>query len=586
MPQFDESISLPPVRHLALTWSIPATYGGMTSALLRRSRAFVELAGAEVDVLTFDYGRDYDAVIVRETKRGSIIPGIRIVNLWDYLEALENFDDFPTTATAPELTVPERLPRGAIHRLLTRQTETRMAADGTTELQVDHYRRDGTLLAIDLRDRKVRGTVGGREIVLFDRGGNPVRIWRRIWHLYAACLDHLIGDEPAIAIIDSKIVARFARTYSRQNITKVHVIHNSHLATAERPLGPLRPSRAEVVTNLHDFDAVVALTHRQREDIEVLFGPTDNLVTIPNAVSPPESTGDAHRDPTHGLVLAALEERKQLDHAIRAVHAAGPPATLDIHGAGSEQRSLAALIDELHATDRIRLRGFDPHARRHFGSASFFLLTSAFEGFPLVLQEGMAAGCIPIAYDIPYGPSDIIKHGVNGFLVAADDIAAVTASINELLAMPEADRERMRDAARSTALQFTDEAITRRWAAELDAAVARKQAGDRRFTLVAGDCRLSKDDDGSVRVAVTLKLDPARVKPDEVTIALAGSQPLAEVRAPAELRAHWLLAGRYTATAVFSPDRIGWLGELESLEPSALVRSGASVRRASVDGRS
>ncbi|WP_193509702.1 glycosyltransferase [Cryobacterium sp. BB736] len=586
MPEPAGSITLPPGRQLALTWSIPRTYGGMTGALLRRSRAFVSLAGASVDVLTFDYGRDYDAVITRETKRGTLIPGIRIVNLWDYLESLENFDDFPTTATAPELTVPERLPRGTIHRLLTRQTETRMAADGTTELQVDHYRRDGTLLAIDLRDRKVRGTVGGRQIVLFDREGNPVRIWRRIWQLYAAWLDHLIGDEPAIAIVDSKIVARFARTYNRPNVTKVHVIHNSHLATAERPFGPLRPSRAEVLTNLHDFDAVVALTHRQREDIEVLLGPTDNLVTIPNAVSMPDLTGVPDRDPSRGIMLATLDSRKRIDHAIRAVAAVGAPATLDIYGAGTQRARLARLIAELGAADRIHLRGFEPDARRHFQSASFLLLTSEFEGFPLVLQEGMAAECIPIAYDIPYGPSDIIRHGVNGFLVPAGDIDAVAGCVTQLIAMPEPDRERMRDAARSTALQFTDEAITRRWAAELDAAVARKQVGGRRFTLVAGDCRLSKDDDGSVRVSVTLKLDPARVTPDEVTIALAGSQPLAELRAPAELRSHWLLAGRYTATAVFSPDRIGWLGELESLEPSALVRSGASVRRASAGGQS
>ncbi len=97
---------------------------------------------------------------------------------------------------------------------------------------------------------------------------------------------------------------------------------------------------------------------------------------------------------------------------------------------------------------------------------------------------------------------------------------SITASINELLAMPEADRERTRDEARSTAMAFTDEAITRQWATELRTAVARKQAKGSQFQLV------------------------------------------------------------------FAPDHIGWLGELESLAPSALVRSGASMRRASVDSHS
>ena len=33
-----------------------------------------------------------------------------------------------------------------------------------------------------------------------------------------------------------------------------------------------------------------------------------------------------------------------------------------------------------------------------------------------MLVESMASGCIPIAYDIDYGPSDIITDGVDGFL--------------------------------------------------------------------------------------------------------------------------------------------------------------------------
>ena len=50
------------------------------------------------------------------------------------------------------------------------------------------------------------------------------------------------------------------------------------------------------------------------------------------------------------------------------------------------------------------------------------LLTSRMEGLPLVLLEAMSVGCIPIAYDMPYGPADIIVDGVNGYLVEAGDI--------------------------------------------------------------------------------------------------------------------------------------------------------------------
>ncbi|WP_200914854.1 glycosyltransferase [Arthrobacter sp. Leaf234] len=42
-------------------------------------------------------------------------------------------------------------------------------------------------------------------------------------------------------------------------------------------------------------------------------------------------------------------------------------------------------------------------------AASFTLLTSTTEGLPLVLLEAMSGGCLPIAYDIPYGPADLIE---------------------------------------------------------------------------------------------------------------------------------------------------------------------------------
>ena len=76
------------------------------------------------------------------------------------------------------------------------------------------------------------------------------------------------------------------------------------------------------------------------------------------------------------------------------------------------------LTDAFHQ-ERVRLHGHDPHARNHFARSSFSLLTSRTEGQSLTIVESMAHGCIPIAYDIDYGPSDIITDGVDGFLVPA-----------------------------------------------------------------------------------------------------------------------------------------------------------------------
>src|SRR5215218_1329743 len=159
---------LPEGRHFALTWTIPEAYGGQTSSMLHRSRAFVRLGGVPVDVLTFDPGANYPDLERRLRERGEFIEGMRLRNIYDDLREA----DVPP-AEAP-LGSPERvftpLETDPTFRSERRDgvelIRTRFAADGETVLQTDHYRGDGSLLLSDRRDCRERGTVGGRSLVL------------------------------------------------------------------------------------------------------------------------------------------------------------------------------------------------------------------------------------------------------------------------------------------------------------------------------------------------------------------------------------------------------------------------------------
>ena len=83
-------IALPRGHHYAVMWGIPDNYAGMTNSMLHRSRAFVELTGTEVTILTYEYLDDYDLVRKRLRERGAMIDGMHIVNLW---EQLRTWDD-------------------------------------------------------------------------------------------------------------------------------------------------------------------------------------------------------------------------------------------------------------------------------------------------------------------------------------------------------------------------------------------------------------------------------------------------------------------------------------------------------------
>jgi poly(glycerol-phosphate) alpha-glucosyltransferase len=452
----DEVRPLPRGRHFAVTWSIPDDFGGMTSAMLQRSRAFVRLGGARVDVLTFDARPDYPEVEQRLRSRGEMIDGMRLLNLYEWLRD----NPLPGGSLRPELHPLTPLPRTGDGL-----TETRTAADGTV-LQIDHYRRDGSLLLSDRRDVRERGVLGGRSVVLCDENGAPVRSWGRIHHLYRAWLDRLTRRRPSFMIVDSKTIARFMLTYRRPHVTTVHVVHNSHRGAVDG----FRESRREVLQHADAFDSVVVLTPSQRRDLRALLGPVGNLSVIPN-VAPVMDAGADDRDPAAGVVLASLTARKRVDHAIRAVEACGlPEVTLDVFGDGELRPQLEQLVAS--GGGAVRLHGHDPEARRELERASFLLATGSSEGLPLVLVEAMSAGCIPIAYDVPYGPRDLID-GVNGILVPSGDVEALAAAVRELVSESPARLARRRRHARRTALHYTEAAITARWGRELRAAARR-----------------------------------------------------------------------------------------------------------------
>jgi poly(glycerol-phosphate) alpha-glucosyltransferase len=472
---------LPVGRHFALTWSIADGYGGMTAALLARTRAFVRHGDVRVDVLTLDEQADYPAREADLRRRGEFLDGMRLLNLWDWLREnplpggslrLEKHPFSPLPAVASEGVT--ELRRG--DRVLSR---TRWSSDGSRALQTDHYRLDGTLLASDRRD--VEG--GGRSIVLCDENGSPVRSWGRIWHLYAAWLDRLTARRPSFVIVDSKTVAPFVAEYRRPHVTTVHLVHASHLVGTERPMGRLRESRRRVFENLASFDAVAVLSERQRDDVEALLGPQENLIVVRNVREGVATEPTGPRDVTSGVMLASLEKRKRVSHAIRAVAAqralaavgSGRPVSLDVYGEGPRRSVLEAVVDRLDVHGDVRLRGFDPAARDRLADASFLLLTSTSEGFPLVLAEALAVGCLPIVYDVPYGPADIIRSGWNGYVVPAGDVDAMAAAIEELVSLPEERIASMRRNAVQSARPFDPVAVTRAWAHDLRAARRRSR---------------------------------------------------------------------------------------------------------------
>ena len=74
---------------------------------------------------------------------------------------------------------------------------------------------------------------------------------------------------------------------------------------------------------------------------------------------------------------------------------------LDIVGDGPEKEQLEHMIVENGLDERIKLHPFTNNIQSYYSSASIYVLSSRWEGMPLVLVEAMSHGLPVIASDIP-----------------------------------------------------------------------------------------------------------------------------------------------------------------------------------------
>ncbi len=480
-------LALPGGHHYALTRDIADHYAGMTVSLLHRSRAFVELTGADVTVVTFKHRDDWDPIRDRLRLRGALVEGMHLVNMW---EDLRGWDDAKLKKAAPALDPGAELmfdpigERGDHESPLCR----RLHDKHNRVLQVDYFRDDGTLLASDRRN-----VPGGnpRAITLCDRSGSPLGTWRRARHLHWAWLDSLPRDPIAWFICDSKTIANHLIGYHRDDAVTIHVVHGSHLQMGSsramgvlkpsrrrgsRAMGTLKPSRRRIMEHLDEWDGVVFLTKQQLDEVDALFGPGTNREVIPHGQRVPKELPNIERPSAHGVMLTRLMPRKQVNHAIKAMsrlrRAGFRQVTLDVWGDGPERKKLSLAVRLRSAA--VRLRGYSASAPAEFDTASFSLLTSDNEAFALVIGESMSRGCIPISYDMPYGPGEIITHGVDGFLVAPGDVSGLAARIREIASSTPAELAPIRRAAHRRAIEYSDEHVTERWVSFMAHLIAAK----------------------------------------------------------------------------------------------------------------
>ncbi|HHQ4615802.1 glycosyltransferase family 4 protein [Aeromonas veronii] len=199
-------------------------------------------------------------------------------------------------------------------------------------------------------------------------------------------------------------------------------------------------------------DDVITLTERDKQLWLANTTSKENITAIPNPVTIalPASI-NPHKEKLF-LAVGRLTYQKGFDLLLQAwsqVAPFHPDWRLRIVGDGEDKAMLDQLRYDLHIEESTELVPKTNNIAIHYRQAAFFVLSSRFEGFGLVLVEAQACGIPTISFDCDFGPSEIITEYENGWLCENENIDSLS---NALSNAAELFQTRKYDSMRNSAI--------------------------------------------------------------------------------------------------------------------------------------
>lgn len=244
--------------------------------------------------------------------------------------------------------------------------------------------------------------------------------------------------KPAVILRDTPIKPNKAK-----DVRVISLIHSTHYQ-GERPDGNIKTHYRDPLQSQYFADGVIALTQAQKLDIQNRF-PDKKVMVVPHTLSSSHNSMHNIRNETRSIqaekivYVARLSPEKQHLMALEifsTVLKQVPTARLHIYGEGSERSKIESRIKMLQLDNSVVLEGYCSDVSSIYQNAHCAILTSKMEGFSLSLLEAMAFRCPIVAFDINYGPGDLITSGESGFLVPYGDKEQFTQHLVDIIKQP------------------------------------------------------------------------------------------------------------------------------------------------------
>ncbi|WP_449403013.1 glycosyltransferase [Exiguobacterium artemiae] len=302
---------------------------------------------------------------------------------------------------------------------------------------------------------------------------------------YTFALNRFLGQYPAVLLssefrdrlpnLPKRNLDAVVLDVSHPNIRKIAFGHSNHFVSPFDETATISGVWNTLFKRIDEWSAVITATSRQAEHMKHKFGHESLFHSIPHAFTN-KSEDSLITDPVNPnrfVVVSRIQIKKDVAESIRAMRKIvdyNPNAFLDFYGFGYNdqlEKDLLALIKELSLTDHIHFKGFVTDMREAYAGAVATLFTSQSEGFGMAILESMSYGIPVIAYDICYGPAEIIQDHITGRLIPKRDTEKFAEAAIDLMKHPDA-RQLMGSRAAKALDPFSEQQYEARWVNLLD----------------------------------------------------------------------------------------------------------------------
>lgn len=224
-------------------------------------------------------------------------------------------------------------------------------------------------------------------------------------------------------------------------------------------LGNIRTK--QLIKHVNRLDKLVVLTKNDENQWKKYIS---NVIQIPN-FCPFTERRMSILDKKQAISVGKLDAQKGYDMLIEAwviVNKNFPEWVLNIYGQGEWYDMLNLRINELKLNHTIKLNKPTTDIQSKYTESSLYIMSSRYEGLPMVLIEAMSCGLPVVSFDCEYGPSEIIKNDIDGYLIEPNNITELANKIS-LLIQNEDKRSKMGKEAFKNIARFDKKQIMSEW---------------------------------------------------------------------------------------------------------------------------